>query len=67
MAMVHRTPLKWRDPHNTLAIVTFADGRSAYLRLSKAASPALDKLIAGERQAAGELPEGEIASVVRAR
>jgi hypothetical protein len=59
----HRT----RDPLVLMA-VRYASGSSAYIRVTpeEAVSPLLRK-IAEERQASGEIPEGEIAGVTKVR
>jgi hypothetical protein len=62
----YRRP-RTRDPLVLIA-VRYASGSSAYMRVTpeEAASPLLRK-IAYDRQASGEIPEGEIAGVTKVR
>ena len=62
----YRRP-RTRDPLVLIA-VRYASGSSAYMRVTpeEAASPLLRK-IAHDRQASGEIPEGEIAGVTKVR
>jgi uncharacterized membrane protein len=55
---------------NVMFAVNFEDGRTAYITISpKALGPGdhVARTVARERQARGEIPEGEIASVKRVR
>jgi hypothetical protein len=56
----------FRDHANFLAVVIYRDRTSAYLRIPKSDGRDL-RVIVGERQAAGEVPAGEITEVRRAR
>jgi hypothetical protein len=62
----YRRP-RTRDPLVLIA-VRYASGSSAYIRVTpeEALSPLLRK-IAHDRQASGEIPEGEIAGVTKVR
>ena len=65
--MLYGRPRKPFDRGNALAIVAYEDGSTAYLLMPKDASPGLDLVVAQERQARGEIPEGAIVSVRRAK
>ena len=66
MAIRPNTNFRRPDKSKVQAIVTYRDGATAYLIV-----PTMDQrelmAIARERQAAGEIPAGEIAEVRRAR
>ena len=56
--------------HNIMFAVNYEDGRTAYITIKPQALEPGDHLartIARERQAKGEIPDGEIASVKRVR
>ena len=58
-----------RDP-NIMFAVNYEDGRTAYITIKPKALESGDHVsrsVARERQAKGEIPEGEIASVKRVR
>jgi hypothetical protein len=62
------TPFRRRDTH-VMFVVSYEDGRSAYLRVAPQSvrfSDAIVADIARDRQTAGDLPAGRIISVKRA-
>ena len=64
--------MAWRRPRdiNIMFAVNYVDGRTAYIMISpKALEPGdhLARTVARERQAKGEIPDGEIKGVKRVR
>ncbi len=60
-------PSKPSDRHNVLSVVNYDDGHREFVLIPKYAFPGRDLEEARKRQARGELPDGAIVSVTRAR
>ena len=59
-----------RSPRDFMLVVTYADGRSAYITISPKELERANNdphAIVRERQQKGEIPEGEVVSLQRAR
>ena len=60
-------PARVPDKTKAMAVVTYSDERTAYVRVPKSADPSTDLLTARKCQQGGEIPPGDIVSVKRAR